>query len=901
MKKLFIFIGVPLFMVILLSLLNLTDFLATSEKRVFDTLLHIKPAPPENKDICIIGIDDPAIDTAGPWPWPRDIIADGLIIMKELGARYVVFDIEYINASLRTVDPQRIDQLKTVINKEFGIINKLIEDLLTDLANQAITLNQFISIAVQESGISESEILKLVDVIARNNDEYMGRAATLFGNTYFTVNALEEADPTVTDEERQYVLANIVIKDCKEYGSYHLTTEDIKPTIMPILSRAKGAGFTKVVIDKDGVQRSIDLLVKYKDKFLPQVAFSPLLDWLGNPSIEAYSDHLVLKNAVLPMEDGGKASQDISIPFDEQGHFLINWLHTSFNDSFKHISYRAFLDYAYYEKLLIEALGNMLLVKKYGTYYKGEIYPLKGLADARELVTSILESGQDPSFMEDYKEFREQIFKEIGEFLSTADGELNKDIDRKIEKEGSQAKKLKLLENKKQVEEDFRNTRNIFDLFMETRKKIHEVIADSFALIGLTSTATTDIGVTPFDENYMNVGTHASVVNTILSRNFLDNTPWWYGTLAALALSIGIAFLLYVLKKPLMSIIAGGSIVIAIVLLLSIFFILTSIYFNLLTPSLSVFFTFIILTFLNFLATAREKTYIRNAFSHYLSNDVINELILDPSKLILGGEEKNLTAMFTDIRSFSSISEQLTPSQLVQLLNAYLTAMSDIILELRGTIDKYEGDAIICFFGAPIPFADHARRCCLAAIKMKKMEQELNERLLKESLSPSTLHTRIGINSGNMVVGNMGTTKKFDYTIMGHSVNLASRLEGVNKLYGTWSIISENTFKECGDDFALRKLDRVRVINIKEPVRLYELIDEKSALSSSIKESFAIFHSALELFEKRDWEKALKQFKEVQKLIPGDGPAEFFIKRCLQYKRKPPEDSWDGVFNLTTK
>jgi len=341
--------------------------------------------------------------------------------------------------------------------------------------------------------------------------------------------------------------------------------------------------------------------------------------------------------------------------------------------------------------------------------------------------------------------------------------------------------------------------------------------------------------------------------------------------------------------------------VVAIVLLLSGIFILTSVYFNLLTPGLAVFFTFIILTFLNFLATAREKTYIRNAFSHYLSTDVINELILDPSKLNLGGDEKQLTAMFTDVKGFSSISEQLTPTHLVQLLNSYLTEMSNLVLEMRGTIDKYEGDAIICFFGVPIAFEDHAHRACLAAVRMKKIEKILNEHLLKENLSPGPLLTRIGINTGAMVVGNMGTAKKMDYTIMGNSVNLASRLEGVNKIYGTWTIISENTFNEYGKDFTTRTLDRVRVVNIKQPVRLYELIDEKGALDSEMEQALETYHAALELFEKRDWDSAHKQFKEVVKLLPGDGPSDFFIKRCIQYKRKGPEKDWDGVFNLTTK
>ncbi len=900
MKKRTLFLLIPVSVVIILSLLNLTTFMQTAEKRIFDTLLHIKPAPPEHKQICIIGIDDPAIDEAGPWPWPRNILADGLITMKELGARYSVFDIEYINPSLRTVDPEQLRRLKETTSKEFSNINDAFTYLFDLLRSQKIGFRTFLEHAARETAISRDEILKSVDTVARNNDDYLGRCAALFGNAYFTVNVWHEHDDTVSNEARQYVLDHIVLKNAKEFGRFPHTTPEIKPTILPILRGAKGAGFTEVVVDKDGVQRSINLLEKYRDAFLPQVAFSPLLDWLGNPEVDIYPDHLVLRNARLPDAQNESTPIDIHIPFNEEENFLINWLHQPFSQSFKQISYAAFLDYAKYEKELRNALAIMN-ANGYLSFYRGKLDPLTALAHADGLKEDILYHNADAGLMKDYTAIRAQVFKEIGDFLSGGNQEFLQQIDAAIAAEKDPSGRQQLQDYKKGVLSDFQQTRIIYNNFMKVRILISQAISNSFCLIGLTSTATTDIGVTPFDEKYMNVGTHASAVNTILTRSFLDNLPWWYSAIIALILSVGSGYLLYILKKPLLSIIVGAGVVIAIIILLGAFFIITSVYLNVLTPTIAVFFTFIILTFFNFLETAREKTYIRNAFSHYLSTDVINELILDPSKLNLGGEEKRLTAMFTDVKSFSSISEQLTPTDLVKLLNSYLTEMSNLVLDLRGTIDKYEGDAIICFFGAPIAYEDHAHRACLAAVRMKKVEKFLNEHLLKESLSPGPLLTRIGVNTGEMVVGNMGTANKMDYTIMGNSVNLASRLEGVNKIYGTWTIMSENTYNECGKEFLTRKLDRVRVVNIKQPVRLYELIDEKGEADPKLKEALEIFHAALELFEKRDWDKAQKRFKETDKLLPGDGPSAFFIRRCTQYKRKGPEKDWDGVFNLTTK
>jgi adenylate cyclase len=243
----------------------------------------------------------------------------------------------------------------------------------------------------------------------------------------------------------------------------------------------------------------------------------------------------------------------------------------------------------------------------------------------------------------------------------------------------------------------------------------------------------------------------------------------------------------------------------------------------------------------------------------------------------------------------------MDPTDLVKLLNAYLTEMSNIILELRGTIDKYEGDAIMAFFGAPVTYADHASRACNAAVRMKKMEKYLNEHFLTEKLSPTHLLTRIGLNTGEMIVGNMGTPKKMDYTIMGPSVNLASRLEGVNKQYGTWILASEVTRRETGDSFAWRQLDRVKPVGMDVPVRLYELLDEKAVVDASTLAAVEIFHKAQALFEAREWDKAAGLFEEVQRLLPADGPAEVFLKRCRGFKEKPPAENWDGVFSLTMK
>ncbi|MCL1814674.1 MAG: adenylate/guanylate cyclase domain-containing protein [Treponema sp.] len=292
---------------------------------------------------------------------------------------------------------------------------------------------------------------------------------------------------------------------------------------------------------------------------------------------------------------------------------------------------------------------------------------------------------------------------------------------------------------------------------------------------------------------------------------------------------------------------------------------------------------------------------LRRAFSTYLSEDVVEEIVSDPTHLQLGGEKRYMTAIFTDIQNFTTIAEKLSPEHLVELLNYYLSTLSDIILEQSGTIDKYEGDAIVSFFGAPLKLADHALRACITAIMMKRVEPAINDYVAENKLSPSPLYTRIGINSGDMVVGNMGTQKKMNYTIVSNAVNLASRFEGVNKQYGTWILASEDTIKETQGRLLTRRLDRIRVLGINEPVQIYEILETKENATSALQNKISLFDKALEPFEARSWQNALTSFNKVLELYPDDSPSLLYRDRCKQYLNCPPADDWDGVFNYDEK
>jgi len=300
-----------------------------------------------------------------------------------------------------------------------------------------------------------------------------------------------------------------------------------------------------------------------------------------------------------------------------------------------------------------------------------------------------------------------------------------------------------------------------------------------------------------------------------------------------------------------------------------------------------------------FAAERKQRVAIKNAFQYYLHPDVVNQIIKDPRLLKLGGEKKVLTVFFSDIANFTSISENRSPESVVSLLNEYLSEMTDIIFDFGGTVDKFEGDAIMAFYGAPLPQEDHALLACQAALEMQRCLKELRHDW--RTKGEPEFYVRMGLNTGPVLVGNMGSHSRMDYTVIGDTVNLASRLEGVNKVFGTEIIISEHTNEDVKGELVTRELGTIRVVGKTKPVRIYELIGYPDEISDECKEKIILFEQALSLYKQRLWNEALKAFKKLIKSYPNDGPIETYVIRCDDFRKTPPDDNWDGAFTLHYK
>lgn len=296
---------------------------------------------------------------------------------------------------------------------------------------------------------------------------------------------------------------------------------------------------------------------------------------------------------------------------------------------------------------------------------------------------------------------------------------------------------------------------------------------------------------------------------------------------------------------------------------------------------------------INYAIEGHQKRFIKGAFKQYLSPIVIEKLMQDPDRLQLGGEEKTLSIFFSDIQGFTSISESLTPTELTHLLNTYLTAMTNIIHDEGGTIDKYEGDAIIAFWNAPLEQRDHAKRAVRATLRCQAKLAEMRP-ALKEICGRDVL-VRIGLNTGPVVVGNMGSDQRFDYTFLGDAGNLAARLEGINKQFGTFLMISEFTLNITADAFPVRELSRVTVVGKSQPITIYEpfLPEEYEARKTELE----AFDTALQLYYAGKFSEAAEKFS---KLAENDPPAKIYAKRCEKLAASPPQN-WQGIWNITEK
>ena len=427
---------------------------------------------------------------------------------------------------------------------------------------------------------------------------------------------------------------------------------------------------------------------------------------------------------------------------------------------------------------------------------------------------------------------------------------------------------------------------------LPTTIKDPEAFRDRWVFFGFSAPGLYDLRSTPVDGVYPGVEIHATFLDNLLSQDFIRPVPHAVTIVLALLLASGFSVLPSMAGGP-VRILAISAVGLALPVGFSFGFYAMGRWLPLVVLELSVVLTLVTSLSVYYATEGRKKRFIKSAFRQYLSPDVIEELLRNPEMLRLGGERRTLSIFFSDLQGFTSISETLSPEDLTVLLNDYLTAMTDIIHEEGGTVDKYEGDAIIAFWNAPLEVSEHARRAVRAALRCQQrlgeMRPAIRDRIGKD------LYVRIGINTGPAVVGNMGSNTRFDYTMLGDAVNLAARLEGANKQFGTYTMISHACREQMGDAFHGREIARLSVVGRKEPVLVYEPFSKEGY--AAYQEIIAVFQKGLSAYYEGRFTAAEKWFASV---ADRDAPSNAYLQRCRHLAADPPE-SFDGVWVMQQK
>lgn len=445
----------------------------------------------------------------------------------------------------------------------------------------------------------------------------------------------------------------------------------------------------------------------------------------------------------------------------------------------------------------------------------------------------------------------------------------------------------------------------------QLRKKLENKIV----IIGSTMPEDRDVlpisfaeGKRKGDNQIYGVEFHANIIQNLLWNDYLFSQSKLMEIIVIVLLTILIFIITSAIRKlkirfgifiEFVNLLLIVMLVYALYLISIYLFVNTNLVISVVSPSLAILFGYLSSSTYHFIKERQQNVLITGMFSQYVSKSVVNELLLNPDKLKLGGEKKIITVLFSDIAGFTTFAEKKEPEELVSFINEFLNEMTEIIISNGGTLDKYLGDAVMAFWGAPVEVEDHTFKACLSALQMQNKLAELRDKWSKSG--EPMIHIRIGINSGEVIVGNIGGEKRFDYTVLGDNVNLASRLEGANKEYGTNIMISDSAYQFVEEKVLVRELDIIRVKGKTEPTKVYELI----SLSGDQKAIDAIYQmheyfQGLELYRYKSFEAALDYFKRCAEKL-GDYPSKVYMNRCQYYLQNPPPEDWDGVFEMKSK
>jgi adenylate cyclase len=880
---------------ILTALLTLLWFLPPVqilELRMLDIFSQLKGTPAPHPQVVHVDIDDSSIEKIGRWPWDRIRHAQLVDVLTEAGAKAIVFDVTF-------PDPQSID------NDAAFAASCLISGRVYIGYNLPVIPKDCFevrSLPWYESAGKEllKDLLLEPEELASRIGEEPGEVAEYF--TRIKEAVIEDELRRRRVEDENFNVEDYINNRCQ--GGYeeravrriysrleaeHLLTGSAlapasgeRPSLrkfilmppLPSLVRAvKGSGFVSVDPDPDdGILRHAPLVREYRGSLYGYLSLVVLKD------IEGFEVGIAGRKVTLSSN-----TRTAEIPLNGRNEALLDWVRA---EDFTRIPFAAVVQAA---DMRETALRNLCQEALSTTGLNGKL--LKACQALEYLMREAAISKEPLSFREELIRLRDIREQEQEKLLA------------QIERFVASAKQRELTgEKKRQVDEyDYlaTTTRKLVKRSDKILNKLRNMVQDRICIIGSTHTGSTDLHPTPVATELPGCMAHSSFLS-MFNAGFFPREPFRWSSLVMLVLGgLGISFVsshLAALKSMLVTI----AVIVGLSLLLFVLFASHGIYLGLASPLVAMTVTFAATTAYRRFSEEHARRKIRSIFQHQVGKAVADQIIQRGEEIELGGETCNATVYFSDIEGFTAIAEQVTEHELVDMLNEYFTLMCGPVVEkYSGYLDKFEGDAILAVFGVPLHTANHARDACYAALENRELLTGLRQELARSG--KPEIKQRIGLSTGDMVVGYVGSPQRHDYTVIGDIVNLGQRLEAANKVYNTSIIIGEATFEAARDYIEARELDLARVPGRARPVRFFELAAKKGDLSQKEQEAFGIFAEALQQYRDREFGQAAVLFEKVTKLLPGDGPALLYMKRCRGHISSPPPGGWDGLHEVGLK
>lgn len=900
------------------------------ESRPRDILLWgLKPARAVSPEVTIVEIDDAALAEIGHWPWDWRDLAGIVDSLNALGARTIVLDIFFTEApGLQPPEGAAADQSVQLCDPVPPLVEAVRNSGRVVLAysaaighGQRITDPHYAAIEsalTARPGLTPAELAAQLGVGREEIEKFYGTALRRALEVRLAAEPLQKTDdpavgkllarifPDLEHSSLATTQKNIflgamefsrrraILETCgaapgifaKSPGGAIGEATRLEPPLADLTRAAAGLGFANIVPDSDGVVRKIPLLVRQSGRVYPQLALRTAMLAGGYREIVPDRGQKIVLRAV----DG----HELEVPVDADGNLVINWSQPVAGrpDGLRHLSIRPVN--AHYR--------HRLLDRRYEEAMTFAARLLPGVAPGRPALLAEIKRLTVAGAPENVRrESKEKELAALDEKLALELVTLLRD-----KPAGISAEDLRRAgEEVEFLQAAGDNPRAVRDELAALEARLSDSVRDRVCLVGVTATsAALDQKATPISRAYPGVGAQATVVENLLSGRFATEAA--PGLNLALLAALGLAVTLLAGLLPTMR--ATAATLALLVGYWGCCWLLLD-RAGLLAPLAGPVVTglFVLLGVMTYreLTEGRNRRWITEVFKQYTSDQMVEEVVANPDFLALGGDRREMTVYFSDIAGFTAICERLDPPTLVRFLQTYLEQMTDRILEQGGTLDKYEGDAIIAFFGAPVVLGDHATRCLRAGLAHLRALPAIDRELHEAQLLPEGLHlgVRIGISTGSMVVGNFGSSRRFEYTVIGDAVNVGARLEGACRFFGTTVLVSRATRDQAlgrgasGEEFLLRRIGPVRFVGKAEAVEVWELLDGASPGSG---DGLGDYQAAVAAFEQGCYEQARDHFLRVQQLRPGDGPTAAYLTR-LETLRREGRHEPPGPWDMTSK